>query len=91
MEFGKPEWSSASAAGGKQALNGEVSLLEWAIEHEEWEMAALCLLLGLIQSLRRVPPEVVDAMIDEMAGLELEDEPHAHRRRDRRGRRGRRR
>ena len=61
--------------------NGSKSLLAQAIEREDWEMAALCLLLGVVEAANKLPEETLDALLDE---LELEFEPH-------RGSRGRRR
>jgi hypothetical protein len=87
MEFGEANWKMAGGKNGKES--GQRGLLDWAIEREEWELAGLCLLLGMLKALERMPREAVDAMIDELAGLEAEQaaEEAAHRRRRVRGRR----
>jgi hypothetical protein len=64
--------------------NGSKSLLAQAIEREDWEVVALCLLLGAAEAANKLPRETLDALLDE---LELID-PHPHRRN--RGRRWRR-
>jgi hypothetical protein len=64
--------------------NGSKSLLAMAIEREEWEVAALCLMLGVLQAAEKMPQETLDALLDE---LEFGDE-HPHRIRRHRKRRG---
>jgi len=64
--------------------NGSKSLLAMAIEREEWEVAALCLMLGVLQAAEKMPRETLDALLDE---LEFVDE-HPHRIRRQRKRRG---
>jgi hypothetical protein len=64
--------------------NGSKSLLALAIEREEWELAALCLLFGVVKAAEKTPRETLDALLDE---LEFEDE-HPHRIRRWRRRRG---
>ena len=39
-------------------------LLEVAIEREDWEAAALCLLLGAVKVARAIPPETLEEMIE---------------------------
>ncbi len=63
--------------------NGSKSLLAMAIEREEWEVAALCLMLGVLQAAEKMPRETLDALLDE---LEFVDE-HLHRMRRQRKRR----
>ena len=70
-----------------------MSTLAVAIDRREWELAALCLLLGVTEAAAALPPEAVDGLLEVLAGLEGED-GSAHRQagRSRRGtRRGRRR
>ncbi len=70
-----------------------MSTLAVAIDRREWELAALCLLLGVTEAAAALPPEAVDGLLEVLAGLEAEDGP-AHRQagRSRGGtRRGRRR
>jgi hypothetical protein len=65
--------------------NGSKSLLAQAIEREDWEMAALCLLLGAVEAAEKMPREALEALLDE---LELEIEPRPHRSNRARRRRG---
>lgn len=58
------------------------SLLSVAIERADWEAAALCLLLGVAQAARKLPPETLDEMIELLA----EAPPHRSHERRRRGR-----
>ena len=39
-------------------------LLEVAIQQEDWEAAALCLLLGAVRAARKIPPETLEEMIE---------------------------
>ena len=64
--------------------NGSKSLFAMAIEREEWEVAALCLMLGVLKAAENTPRETLDALLDE---LEFVDE-HPHRIRRQRKRRG---
>jgi hypothetical protein len=57
------------------------TLLQVAIERQEWEVAALVLLLGVTRAARLLPPETLEAMID----LLEESPPHRRRERRRRG------
>jgi hypothetical protein len=66
--------------------DGSKSLLAQAIEREDWEVAALCLLLGAVEAANKLPRETLDALLDEL-GLELEPPVRARHG----GRRGRRR
>jgi hypothetical protein len=68
--------------------NGRKSLLALAIEREDWETAALCLLLGVAEAARKMPHETLDALIEEF-DFEIEPRRHQSRRgRKRRGHRG---
>jgi hypothetical protein len=66
--------------------NGKRSLLDVAIEREDWELAALCLMWGVVEAARKYPQEALDALLDELAI----EPPHRRRisPRRRRGRRG---
>lgn len=59
-----------------------VSVLEVAIERQDWEAAALCLLLGVSRAARCLPEGALDEMIAELSS-EL-DVPRRHQRRGRR-------
>jgi hypothetical protein len=66
--------------------NGSKSVLAQAIEREDWEMAALCLLLGAVEAANKLPRETLDALLDE---LDFDLDAHrGSRRRRRRGPRG---
>lgn len=45
-----------------------MSVLSAALQREEWEVAALCLLLGLAQSLSRLPPDAVLGLVEMAEG-----------------------
>lgn len=45
-----------------------MSVLSVALQREEWEVAALCLLLGLAQSLSRLPPDAVLGLVEMAEG-----------------------
>lgn len=71
-------------------LNGRRSVLAVAIEQENWELAALCLLYGVVKAAEALPVDSVDELI-ELLALEVDspDDAGPHRRRGRyRGRRG---
>ena len=63
-----------------------MSALAVAIERREWELAALCLLVGVAEAAAALPADAVEGLLEVLAGLE-DDSPR------RRGgaRRGRRR
>ena len=68
--------------------NGSKSLLAQAIEREDWEVAALCLMLGVVEAAEKLPRETLDALLDE---LEIDHRPPgraSHRARRSRKRRG---
>ncbi|MGH2628259.1 MAG: hypothetical protein ACRDHY_16595 [Anaerolineales bacterium] len=65
--------------------NGSRSLLARAIEREDWETAALCMLLGAVEAANKLPRETLDALLDELDLIA----PEPHRRS--RGRKWRRR
>ena len=54
--------------------NGSKSLLAQAIEREDWEVAALCMLLGAVEAANKLPRETLDALLDELEIIE--PEPH---------------
>jgi hypothetical protein len=39
-------------------------LIEVAIQQENWEAAALCLLLGAVRAAHKIPPETLEEMIE---------------------------
>lgn len=44
------------------------SLLARAIQQERWELAALCLLLGLAKVLAQLPPDAIEGVLDVLDG-----------------------
>ena len=56
------------------------SLLSVAIEREDWDAAAVVLLLGVVEAARLVPAET----LEEMIALLSEKHPHRARKRPRR-------
>jgi hypothetical protein len=40
------------------------SLLAVAIEREDWDLAALCLLVGIARAAQKLPPETLDALLE---------------------------
>ncbi len=57
------------------------SLLAIAIERENWELAALCIIVSAAEHVRAMPPDAAESLLELMAAAE---EPRRHRSRDRR-------
>ena len=74
MSMDSAEWKAAQT--GAADRNGSRSLLEIAIEREDWEAAALCLVLGIVEAVRKLPEGGIEEVL---ALLALDDEPPAHR------------
>jgi hypothetical protein len=49
------------------------SALAVAVERKNWSLAALCLLLGVSETARTLPPETLERLLDL---LETTDGPH---------------
>ena len=62
-----------------------MSTLAVAIQGKRWELAALCLLLGVTEAAAALPPDAVEGLLAVLAGLE--DEERRPRRGHGRGRR----
>jgi hypothetical protein len=58
------------------------SLLALAIERKDWDAAAVVLLYGVMQAMKRMPPEAIEEMIEL-----LSEEPPRRAKRVRRGHR----
>jgi len=68
--------------------NGSKSLLARAIEREDWEVAALCLMLGVLKAAEDLPEETLNALLDELPFVDESDyrirkqrrrrRPHGH-------------
>ncbi len=50
-----------------------MSALAVAIHEKRWELAALCLLLGVTEAAAALPPDAVEGLLEVLAGLEAED------------------
>ena len=50
------------------AERSRASLLAGALQSERWDLAALCLLLGLARALARVPPDAIEGVLDVLDG-----------------------
>lgn len=57
------------------------NLLAVAIERQNWELAALCMVAAALEDIRSLPPDVTETMLDILA---MEEERPAPRRRRRR-------
>jgi len=56
-----------------------VSTLAGAIQGKRWELAALCLLLGVTEAAAALPPDAVEGLLEVLAGLEDgERRPRGH-------------
>ena len=62
-----------------------MSTLAVAIQGKRWELAALCLLLGVTEAAAALPPDAIEGLLEVLAGLE--DEERRPRRGHGRGRR----
>ncbi|MEE8346686.1 MAG: hypothetical protein V3S20_05015 [Dehalococcoidia bacterium] len=49
-----------------------MSTLAVAIRKQRWEVAALCLLVGVAEVAAALPPDAVEGLLDVLAGLEDE-------------------
>ena len=50
-----------------------MSTLAGAIQGKRWELAALCLLLGVTEAAAALPPDAVEGLLEVLAGLEDEE------------------
>jgi hypothetical protein len=68
-----------------EEANAWQSLLDRAIEREDWELAALYIVEGALTMIRALPEASIDEMLEM---LDAEEGEGRHRRRGRRGRHG---
>lgn len=47
-----------------------MSALAVAIQRKQWELASLCLLVGILEAAAALPPEAVEGLLEVLAGLE---------------------
>lgn len=45
-----------------------MTLLAWALKRKRWEVAALCLLLGVVEVLEKLPPEALEGLLEVLDG-----------------------
>jgi hypothetical protein len=45
-----------------------MSALSRAIAWGDWELAALCLLLGMVETMSQLPPNIVEGMVEVLDG-----------------------
>ena len=45
-----------------------MSMLSWAMAEGRWELAALCLLLGMVGVVSKLPPDAVEEMLEVLDG-----------------------
>ena len=64
-----------------------MSMLAVAIKRREWELASLCLLMGILEAAAALPPDAVEGLLEVLAGLEGEDDRSSRQVGARRGRR----
>lgn len=58
-----------------------MSMLSAAIRARRWELASLCLLVGVTEAAAVLPPEAVEGLIEVLADLEVVDGPSQRRKR----------
>lgn len=54
-----------------------MSALSQAIAQEQWDTAAYLLLLGILRTAQRVPPNALEDLLHALQGMENEDGKHA--------------
>jgi hypothetical protein len=62
------------------------NLLAVAIERQNWELAALCMVAAALEDIRSLPPDVTETMLDILAMEEQRPAPRRLRRRSERRR-----
>lgn len=50
-----------------------MSTLAAAIERKQWELASLCLLMGVVEAAAALPPDTMEGLLEVLAGMEDED------------------
>ncbi|MDP2954742.1 MAG: hypothetical protein Q8O76_15670 [Chloroflexota bacterium] len=45
-----------------------MSALARAVAKKRWELASLCLLLGMVQAMSQLPPDAVEGLIEALEG-----------------------
>jgi hypothetical protein len=56
-----------------------VSTLAVAIERKQWELASLCLLVGVVEAAAALPPDAVEGLLEVLSGLEVDDDTQPRR------------
>jgi hypothetical protein len=65
-------WDRVSAIRSEKYA-GSRPVFDVAMEREHWDLASLCLLVGAVETLQKLPRDTVEALMDE---LEAEVSPH---------------
>lgn len=52
----------------KRKKEGKMSTLAWAISKRQWDLAALCLLLGLLETFSKLPADSIEGLLDILEG-----------------------
>jgi len=47
---------------------GKMFTLAWAISKRQWDLAALCLILGLLETLSKLPADSIEGLLDVIEG-----------------------
>jgi len=55
-------------ARNERKKEGKMSTLAWAISKRQWDLAALCLLLGLLETLSKLPVDSIEGVLDILEG-----------------------
>jgi len=66
MEIRKKLMAEVSAIRSERYA-GDRPLIDVAIEREHWELAAYCMLVGVVEGLNKPPHDAVEAFLDELA------------------------
>ena len=54
-----------------------MGLLAQAVQKEQWELAALCLLLAALRTVQRLPPDAVVGLLEALEGGQVVSRPSA--------------
>lgn len=52
----------------KRKKEEKMSALAWAISKRQWDLAALCLILGLLETLSKLPADSIEGLLDVIDG-----------------------
>jgi hypothetical protein len=70
-----------------ERYSGDRPMFDVAIEREHWDLAATCLLVSAAEALQDIPPDALDALLEEIEGeVPMPAPAHRHSQRNPRGR-----